>query len=146
MRGYHGTSIALVSKHSGLPASSIYWHFKSKDDLFAAMIERSFDAWMRTSLLLSMRRPGVERGEQLRSNMREQAKGLIANPEFLRLGLLLSLEQHRDEPRAGPRGLGPPPALDPCRTSASDAPRGGFRRRSSAFTLRTHRPRTAPAA
>ena len=41
-RGYEGTSIALVSAKCGLPASSIYWHFKDKDDLMAAVIERSF--------------------------------------------------------------------------------------------------------
>ena len=43
-RGYEGTSIALVSAKCGLPASSIYWHFKDKDDLIAAVIERSFAA------------------------------------------------------------------------------------------------------
>ena len=103
LRGYHGTSIALVSKHSGLPASSIYWHFKSKDDLFAAVIERSFDAWLQSTVLPSMQRPegeAVQGVERLRSNMREQAKALVINPEFLRLGLLLSLEQHPDEPTA----------------------------------------------
>ena len=45
-RGYEGTSIALVSKKCGLPASSIYWHFKDKDDLIAAVIERSFAHWL----------------------------------------------------------------------------------------------------
>src|ERR1700739_3925339 len=45
-RGYEGTSIALVSAKCGLPASSIYWHFKDKDDLIAAIIERSFRAWL----------------------------------------------------------------------------------------------------
>ncbi len=45
-RGYEGTSIALVSAKCGLPASSIYWHFKDKDDLIAAIIERSFAAWL----------------------------------------------------------------------------------------------------
>ena len=44
-RGYDGTSFKLVSELSGLPASSIYWHFKSKDDLLAAVIDRSFKAW-----------------------------------------------------------------------------------------------------
>ena len=38
-RGYEGTSIGLVSEQSGLPASSIYWHFKDKDALLAAVIE-----------------------------------------------------------------------------------------------------------
>src|SRR6201996_1531370 len=45
-RGYEGTSIALVSAKSGLPASSIYWHFKDKDDLLAAVIKRSFAHWL----------------------------------------------------------------------------------------------------
>ena len=46
MRGYSGTSIAAVSKASGLPPSSIYWHFTDKDDLLAAVIERSYGAWV----------------------------------------------------------------------------------------------------
>ena len=46
-RGYEGTSIALVSAKCGLPASSIYWHFKDKDDLIAAVIERSFAGWLK---------------------------------------------------------------------------------------------------
>src|SRR4249919_1993187 len=45
-RGYEGTSITLVSAKCGLPASSIYWHFKDKDDLIAAVIERSFGHWL----------------------------------------------------------------------------------------------------
>src|SRR5258705_13840924 len=46
-RGYEGASIALVSASCGLPASSIYWHFKNKDDLIAAVIERSFGDWLK---------------------------------------------------------------------------------------------------
>src|ERR1700756_6006323 len=45
-RGYEGTSIGAVSAKCGLPASSIYWHFKDKDDLIAAVIERSFGTWL----------------------------------------------------------------------------------------------------
>ncbi len=46
-RGYEGTSIGAVSAKCGLPASSIYWHFKDKDDLIAAVIERSFTNWLK---------------------------------------------------------------------------------------------------
>ena len=45
-RGYEGTTISLVSKKSGLPPTSIYWHFADKDDLIAAVIERSFQRWL----------------------------------------------------------------------------------------------------
>lgn len=37
--GYAGTSIAQVSKACGLPASSLYWHFGSKEGLLWAVAE-----------------------------------------------------------------------------------------------------------
>src|SRR6266496_2327682 len=40
-RGYTAASISLISKASGLPASSIYWHFGSKEGLLAAVVERA---------------------------------------------------------------------------------------------------------
>ena len=43
-RGYEGTSISLVSSRCGLPASSIYWHFKDKDDLIAAVMGMGADS------------------------------------------------------------------------------------------------------
>ena len=55
-RGYEGTSIGAVSAKCGLPASSIYWHFKDKDDLIAAVIERSFASWLSAWQLPSRRR------------------------------------------------------------------------------------------
>jgi AcrR family transcriptional regulator len=45
-RGYEGTSINAVSERSGLPASSIYWHFNNKDELIAAVIDRSYSDWI----------------------------------------------------------------------------------------------------
>src|SRR5699024_4522972 len=45
-RGYDGTTIALVSRESGLSASSIYWHFADKDALLAAVVESGFEMWL----------------------------------------------------------------------------------------------------
>ena len=46
---YEGTSIGAVSERQVRGcASSIYWHFKDKDDLIAAVIERSFANWLRS--------------------------------------------------------------------------------------------------
>ena len=48
-RGYDGTSMSLLCREVGLPASSIYWHFGSKEGLLAAVMERGarhfFDAF-----------------------------------------------------------------------------------------------------
>lgn len=95
-RGYEATSIALVSAKCGLPASSIYWHFKDKDDLIAAVIERSFaqvlSAWQ-------MPDEGTAR-ERLVTMVLQIGKALLDSPEFLRLGLMLALERRPVEPRA----------------------------------------------
>ena len=100
LRGYHGTSIAAVSQRSGLPASSIYWHFKNKDDLIAAVIQRSFDSWLHAVMCVSLRRPGVNPRQHLITSMRNQAAALTESPEFLRLGLMLALERNPQEPTA----------------------------------------------
>lgn len=95
-RGYEGTTISLVSKKSGLPPTSIYWHFADKDDLIAAVIERSFARWLAASDL-----PGGALGKERVSELGAQvAKALLDAPDFLRLGLMLALERRPIEPRA----------------------------------------------
>lgn len=95
-RGYEGTSIALVSAKCGLPASSIYWHFKDKDDLIAAVIERSFGDWQAS---WQMPTEGDPRSRTVEMATRI-AKALLASPDFIRLGLMLALERRPVEPRA----------------------------------------------
>ena len=95
-RGYEGTSIGLVSAKCGLPASSIYWHFKDKDDLIAAVIERSFGHVLS---VWQMPDEGTAR-ERLVPMVLQISKALLNSPDFLRLGLMLALEKRPVEPRA----------------------------------------------
>jgi AcrR family transcriptional regulator len=95
-RGYEGTSIALVSAKCGLPASSIYWHFKNKDDLIAAVIERSFADWLKAWQVPG---EGAPR-DRLVGLAMQIAKALLDSPDFIRLGLMLALERRPVEPRA----------------------------------------------
>ena len=44
-RGYVGTTMARITKATGLPASSVYWHFGSKDQLLADAVAHGFEAW-----------------------------------------------------------------------------------------------------
>jgi AcrR family transcriptional regulator len=95
-RGYEGTSIGAVSAKCGLPASSIYWHFKDKDDLIAAVIERSFASW-----LTAWQIPDEGGAEERFAGVAVQtAKALLDSPDFIRLGLMLALERRPSEPRA----------------------------------------------
>ncbi len=79
-----------------MPASSIYWHFKDKDDLIAAVIERSFENWLKVWQLPE----DVMARDRLREVAVGTAKALLDSPDFLRLGLMLALERRPQEPRA----------------------------------------------
>jgi AcrR family transcriptional regulator len=95
-RGYEGTSIGAVSAKCGLPASSIYWHFKDKDDLIAAVIERSFANWMTVWQLPE----DLAARDRLMEIASGTAKAVMDSPDFLRLGLMLALERRPVEPKA----------------------------------------------
>jgi AcrR family transcriptional regulator len=95
-RGYEGTSIGAVSAKCGLPASSIYWHFKDKDDLLAGVIERSFGTWL-GAWQIPENGTAQERSASVAAQI---AKALLDSPDFIRLGLMLALERRPVEPRA----------------------------------------------
>jgi AcrR family transcriptional regulator len=104
-RGYDGTSIALVSERSGLPASSIYWHFEDKDHLIAAVIEKSFNRWLEGMGVRLPAKPGETREARFAAGLRRTAKSLSDAPDFLRLGLMLALERRPEEASARTRFL-----------------------------------------
>src|SRR5262245_44032429 len=102
-RGYEGTSINLVSERSGLPASSIYWHFKDKDELIAAVIDRSFERWRETIAAPVAFPDDASDAEVFHLGLRRTGRALAELGDFLRLGLLLVLERRPDEPTARAR-------------------------------------------
>lgn len=42
-RGYRGTSVDEVAEGAGVTKGALYWHFKSKEELFFALIEERVD-------------------------------------------------------------------------------------------------------
>ncbi len=75
-----------IREACGLPASSIYWHFGSKDGVLAAVMERGADRFF--AAIPS----GGSIGEQLAVLADLQSQ----RPEFLRILYLLSLERGDD--------------------------------------------------
>ena len=49
--GYAGTSIAMICQEAGLNASSLYWFFDNKEDLFLSLIKESADEFLRSLAL-----------------------------------------------------------------------------------------------
>jgi AcrR family transcriptional regulator len=88
--GYAGTSISMITKRSGMPASSTYWHFGSKESLLVSVVEYSAKGW-----LASLPRWDAMSGtpaERL-SQLLERAGDSLANQPFLRVLMLLALER-----------------------------------------------------
>ena len=93
-RGYAATSISDIRKACGLPASSIYWHFGSKEGVLAAVMERGADRFF-----AAIPRWGQTAGpdyQKPETQLAVTASLLAAHPDFLRLFYLLSLERSND--------------------------------------------------
>jgi AcrR family transcriptional regulator len=85
-RGYAATSISDIRKACGLPPSSIYWHFGSKEGVLAAVMERGADRFF-----AAIPTEGTAE-QQLAVTAELQAQ----HPDFLRLFYMLSLERSDD--------------------------------------------------
>ncbi|MDJ0852064.1 MAG: helix-turn-helix domain-containing protein [Myxococcota bacterium] len=90
-RGFAGTSISAISKRSGLPSGSIYWHFESKEALLGAVVEEGVERWF-DSL------PGPESlpadpAQRAEAALDAAAASLEQHPQFLRLLILIALER-----------------------------------------------------
>ena len=94
--GAGALSLRAVAREAGVSAAAPYHHFKDKDDLLAAVIDRSFETWLRVWELPSDGQPR----ERVIGLATQLAKGLLDHPDFLRLGLMLALERRPVEPRA----------------------------------------------
>lgn len=95
-RGFAGTSISEVSRRSGLPASSIYWHFESKEGLLGAVMEEGAQRWFE-----ELERAGGEPDWGGPMGARTAA-ALSQHPEFLRFMFLIALERkHVDKASLG---------------------------------------------
>lgn len=104
--GYRGASISMISARCELPVSSIYWHFRDKDDLVAAVMEELYEAWLETSV-----RPAYDElaGGSLEEDLRTFAQRLVVSlteePGYLAIGLMLTLELDLAESQARARSL-----------------------------------------
>ena len=87
-RGYAATSISHIREACGLPPSSIYYHFGSKDGVLAAVMERGAKRFF-TAI------PSWQAADDKPETRLIATAGLLAqHPDFLRLFYLLSLERN----------------------------------------------------
>lgn len=97
-RGLDGTTIAAVCERTGLPVSSIYWHFEDKDALFVEVLHASYTRWLVSVSSWSDRNTPKER--ELEQVLERTLRSLQAMPDFLVVGMQLLLERRDQYQRA----------------------------------------------
>ncbi|MFG1934770.1 TetR/AcrR family transcriptional regulator [Mycobacterium sp. NPDC048908] len=85
-RGYAATSINDIRKACGLPPSSIYWHFGSKQGVLAAVMQRGADRFF----------AAIPTSEDVQAQLAVVSTLQAQHPDFLRLFYMLSLERDND--------------------------------------------------
>lgn len=89
--GYAATSISMISTACGLPTSSIYWHFGSKEGIYVAVLERA-----RTALLAALppvEVPGADVARRLDTFLQEVEDAHQRHPHGVKLLMGLSIVQ-----------------------------------------------------
>ena len=93
-----GATISRICARAGLPASSLYWHFKDKDELLAAVVEHSYQEWFVAQPGWLPPEQGTSWQQDLRHHLGVSLRGLGERPLFLRIGHLLLLLRRQDPP------------------------------------------------
>lgn len=96
--GYDGTTISGVCERAGVPRSSLYWHFKDKDDLVAAVVRASFLEFTTRTTPFPSPTPQAAWQDGLRVWLRGSQGNLWRGADFARIGLMLLFERRSPEP------------------------------------------------
>ncbi|AJE42971.1 TetR/AcrR family transcriptional regulator [Streptomyces nodosus] len=97
-RGYAATTLSELSRESGLPKSAVYHHFRSKGGLLSAVMEHGAYAFFQHMARAQQHPPreGSAR-ERLGWYLRRTGEVFLANPDFLRLHLILVMNAEAAE-------------------------------------------------
>lgn len=87
-KGYSGASISMICKAADCQASSLYWHFTSKENLFAEVVR-----WKADHFFSLFDRSGQAAFGTLDEIAEQVGRVLQDDPLFLRFLLLLGLER-----------------------------------------------------
>lgn len=96
-RGYRGTTISRICQRAQLPVSSVYWFFSDKDELLAEVVQHSWDEWFGEQPSWELPKDDETRRDALYKILTQAVRSLNHAPSFMRIGHMLTLEQHSTE-------------------------------------------------
>ena len=91
--GYGGVTVARVCEKAGLPASSLYWSFKDKDELLATVVSSACRRWEDGRPVFVARPADGNWSPVLKDVLLPTVAGFASETSVLRLGLLLLLQR-----------------------------------------------------
>jgi AcrR family transcriptional regulator len=94
-RGYSATSMDDVCRDAGVVKSAVYWHFESKEDLLAAVLEETAAGWIQ-GLVETVFQTGDAR-ERLRRAIGGMRELIQHRPALLRILHTMTLERTRGD-------------------------------------------------
>lgn len=94
-RGYDGMAVSDLCTASGLPASSIYYHFGNKLGVLAALLERTFEE-LHAQFPAPSSFDDREPLERFEAWFTSACASLDQRPDYLRLLLAISVGPHKD--------------------------------------------------
>ena len=89
--GYKGMTVAALCRETGLPPTSIYWHFGSKEGVLLAAMQRSAERFSADADTLD--NLGEAPRQRLGSLLLAAGNALQERPEFVRMLMRLVLQQ-----------------------------------------------------
>ncbi len=89
-RGYHGAGMAAIADAVGISKASVYWHFRSKSDLFRAVFAEQVQAAIHSALPESD--PSAVPADALRSVVERVLRHVTEQPDGYRVLLQLAVE------------------------------------------------------
>lgn len=93
-RGYAGLTIGAISKQAGLPSSSVFWHFQSKDDLIAEALEVGYSRLPSELMTWEQGFGGPNAYDQIAGRLALSLAHITDPSTFWRLTLMVSLQEN----------------------------------------------------
>ena len=94
-RGYEAATLAAIVEEAGIPMSSVYHYFGSKDGILLAVMERGADRFFAALPELTGRRATAE--AHLQTVVTATRAALDEHPDFLRLLVALAVQPPPDD-------------------------------------------------
>ncbi|MFH1117392.1 MAG: TetR/AcrR family transcriptional regulator [Pseudomonadota bacterium] len=90
-RGYHASTIENITQAAGISRGALYWHFKSKSEVLAAVVERLQREYLERFIEETMQ-GGSSAGERLNYIFKFNARFAVENVDLVHCLRTLSLE------------------------------------------------------